>query len=241
KTIKQSPHIREVAFEGKRVFPLKENGARSGIDFSAINNNQGILFSSKNAGTFECRMNDGKSKTFAIRESKILKVEGEWTVSFPYGWGAPQRAVFGALQSWTEFPDAGVQAFSGIATYRKTILLDLDDFSAYQKIVLDLGEVREVARAYWNGHDLGVSSFAPHQYDVTNAVRNGENYLVIEVANNWANRVIADAKLPLEQRLTHTNLTNGPDNKPWAKSEPLPSGLLGPVVIKGENVVHIKR
>jgi len=51
------------------------------------------------------------------------------------------------------------------------------------------------------------------------------NVLEIVVVNCWPNRLIGDAALPPEKRLTRTNIT-------FKKDAPLmPSGLLGPVMI----------
>ena len=97
-----------------------------------------------------------------------------------------------------------------------------------QRVLLDLGQVREVARVYLNGHDAGISSFAPHVLDVTDLIRPGENSLVVEVANTWLNRLIADDAVA--ERQTQTNLTSGPiAGRPWRQAQPQPSGLLGPV------------
>jgi hypothetical protein len=54
--------------------------------------------------------------------------------------------------------------------------------------------------------------------------------LVVEVANTWLNRLIADDALPERERSTHTNLANGPTSgRKWRDAQPKPSGLLGPV------------
>jgi hypothetical protein len=63
--------------------------------------------------------------------------------------------------------------------------------------------------------------------DVTAAVRVGENQLEIEVANLWPNRLIADAGLPEGQRRSWTTW-----NPYRATDALLPSGLLGPVVLR---------
>jgi len=48
------------------------------------------------------------------------------------------------------------------------------------------------------------------------------------ITNNWLNRLAGDARLPPSQRITRTNVTTS-GGTPWAKLDPLPSGLLGPV------------
>jgi hypothetical protein len=70
---------------------------------------------------------------------------------------------------------------------------------------------------------------APWRIDVSSALKAGENRLKIEVINLWPNRLIGDAALPVEKRLTNTNIE-------FKKDAPLlPSGLLGPVTVQIEN------
>jgi hypothetical protein len=55
-------------------------------------------------------------------------------------------------------------------------------------------------------------------------MQSGTNHLTVEVVNFWPNRIIGDAALPPEKRLTKTNI------RKLAKDTPLmESGLLGPV------------
>jgi len=66
--------------------------------------------------------------------------------------------------------------------------------------------------------DCGVALPSP-------AIKKGNNELVIEVINLWPNRLIGDAALAPEERLTHTNIAFKKD------AALLPSGLLGPVTL----------
>ena len=50
--------------------------------------------------------------------------------------------------------------------------------------------------------------------DITDAMKAGENKLQVEVVNFWPNRVIGDAGLPKEQRLTRTNIRKLPAKTP---------------------------
>ena len=90
---------------------------------------------------------------------------------------------------------------------------------------LDLGEVRNLARVHLNGSDMGIVWTAPWRVDVTSAMRSERNVLEVDVVNLWVNRLIGDASLPREKRLTTTN-AQGLFNSAMPL---LPSGLLGPV------------
>ncbi len=86
--------------------------------------------------------------------------------------------------------------------------------------------MRELAEVKVNGKSCGIVWCPPFRVDITSAVKPGENKLEIEVVNFWPNRIIGDASLPPDQRLTQTNIRNLKANTPLMES-----GLLGPVRI----------
>ena len=79
-----------------------------------------------------------------------------------------------------------------------------------------------------NGHSLGVLWTPPFRVDCTDALRDGENQLAVEVINAWHNRLVGDARLPANERRTRTNITVS-QRRPWKELEPIASGLFGPV------------
>jgi hypothetical protein len=94
-------------------------------------------------------------------------------------------------------------------------------------VFVDLGEVHALASVRLNGHDLSVVWKSPFAINATNALRAGRNELEVRVVNTWVNRLIADAALPADQRLTWTT-----DN-PYRATDPLViSGLLGLVCLR---------
>jgi hypothetical protein len=146
-------------------------------------------------------------------------------VTFTPGWGAPERIVLPKLVSWTDHDNPGVRHYSGAAVYAKEF--ELTELPKDGRMVLDLGDVQVLASVKLNGCETGVVWKSPYALDVTDAVQRGRNRLEVRVVNVWVNRLIADAALPPEQRLT------------WASWNPflagdmlLPSGLLGPVQIR---------
>lgn len=154
----------------------------------------------------------------------LIEISGPWMVSFDPAWDGPKEVVFDVLTSWTEHLEPDVQWYSGKATYRKSFTVETLDTSG---VVLDLGRVEDlgIAQVRLNGKDLGVVWAKPHRVDITGVLKKGSNDLEIAVVNSWRNRLIADAKLPQEQRLTCTNIQVTPQ---WT---PRPSGLLGPVKV----------
>jgi hypothetical protein len=157
-----------------------------------------------------------------------LELTGPWNVRFTPGWGAPEQIVFSNLISWMEHSNSGVQHYSGAATYTKDF--ELPALRPGEKIMLDLGKVAVLASVKLNGHDLGVVWREPWALDVTGALRAGSNTLEVRVVNTWVNRLIADSALAPAERLTWTTFN------PYHPGDPLlPSGLLGPVVLRAEN------
>jgi hypothetical protein len=149
-------------------------------------------------------------------------VSGPWEVSFQRGLGAPTSLRFEKLISWTDHPEPAVRFFSGTATYRNKIEVPAEFMRSSERIYLDLGEIRFIARVRVNGKPSGIAWTAPYRVDITNAARAGANDIEIEVANTWSNRITGDAQ-GAEKKYTSINL-------PWSKDTPLlRSGLMGPV------------
>ena len=94
-----------------------------------------------------------------------------------------------------------------------------------RRLELDLGKIRNVADVTLNGKHLGILWKPPYAYDVTGLVRSGKNELKIEIVNLWANRLVGDAKLPREKRVTRIT-------QEVPIEGPHESGLFGPVQLR---------
>jgi hypothetical protein len=152
-------------------------------------------------------------------------LQGSWTVGFDPDWGAPSSVEFRELEDWTQRPEDGVRYYSGKATYSKQF--DFED-DTKGKVFLDLGVVKDIAEVRLNGKELGVVWTAPWRVEITGIVRRENNQLEVEVINQWPNRLIGDAGLPEDRRLTRTNIKLRDD------MQLMPSGLIGPVSVKKE-------
>lgn len=152
----------------------------------------------------------------------LQTLSGPWDVAFDTHWGGPARVRFDTLQDWSSSDDPKIKYYSGKAVYTKQFECPAD---TKEPVHLDLGVVKNIARVILNGQDLGIVWTAPWQVDLSPAIKRGNNDLVIEVINLWPNRLIGDAALPPEERLTHTNIAFKKD------AALLASGLLGPVTL----------
>jgi hypothetical protein len=157
----------------------------------------------------------------------LSEVKGAWDVSFPKDLGAPPIIQLPQLVSLTENKEEGVRYFSGTCTYSKNIDVKKEWLTPKQKIILDLGKVKDMAEVYLNGRQVDFLWKAPFQVDITSAVKAGANKLEIKVTNEWTNRLAGDKEHP-----EHKILSSCP--MPFGKREYElePSGLIGPVRIK---------
>ncbi|HKG68832.1 MAG TPA: hypothetical protein VKA92_08180, partial [Segetibacter sp.] len=162
----------------------------------------------------------------SFTEKEIVALEGPWIVAFQPNKGAPASATFDELTSYTENKDAGIKYFSGTATYTKTINVPANTLSNGSQVLLDLGDVKNLAEVTVNGKSLGVIWKKPYRVDVTNALKVGGNKVEIKVINLWVNRLIGDAQPGITNKITYTAMPFYKANSPLQ-----PSGLLGPVKI----------
>jgi|AGTN01.1.fsa_nt_gi Glycosyl hydrolases family 2, sugar binding domain. len=182
-----------------------------------------------------------KQKNFP--EKKVLAaLDSSWEVSFDPAWGGPERVTFDQLTDWSKHTDDGIKYYSGTAVYSQQF--DKPETDA-KNILLDLGNVKNMARVWLNEKDMGIVWTAPWQVDITSAVKNKGNELKIEVVNLWVNRLIGDEHLPddgIQQGQWPEWLLNGTSrpgkrytfttHRYYTKDSPLlESGLLGPVTL----------
>ncbi len=151
-------------------------------------------------------------------------LDGPWTVSFQPGRGAPDRPVPLTPGSWSNNSDSRIRYFSGTATYSKSF--ERPKKMAGRRLVLDLGDVREVADVWLNGKWLGSRWTAPFRLDATAAIRPGRNTLTIKIANLWVNRLIGDAQPGATHKFSFTTIPTYRADAPLRAS-----GLLGPVTL----------
>lgn len=136
-----------------------------------------------------------KAKTEVNGIPAPQNIEGDWTVRFPAGWGAPAETTMG-LNSWTAHEDAGVRYFSGTATYVREFDVPQAFMAGGMKQFLDLGEVKNLAEVLVNGQSAGVLWKPPFRADVTGLLKPGRNLFEIKVTNLWVNRMVGDELQP---------------------------------------------
>jgi hypothetical protein len=216
------------------------------------------------AGTYTIHHADGSRQDMNVAQiPPPIKVSGSWQVQFPPRLGAPAEVTFDSLISWTDHSIAGVRYFSGTASYQKSFDLPATFTSEGSRLVLNLGEVRNIAEVTLNGVKLGILWRPPFSVEITSAAKTGTNRLNVSVTNLWVNRLIGDEQEPQDCEWGPGEhgiaLKEWPEwfqaGKPrpssgriafttfrfYEKDSPLiRSGLLGPVTIQKAVAVKLK-
>jgi hypothetical protein len=171
----------------------------------------------------------GSTSTNTPEFKLVTTLDGPWTVRFE-GQGAPEETVFETLTDWAKHPDEAIRHYGGTAVYETSFEIRGLPKSMEKRHVLELGEVGVIATVLLNNRELGTVWTTPWEIDIGDHVVANRNTLQIRVANTWNNRLVADAKKPREERLSHVS-------QPYRfqSTDPLhKGGLLGPVRLKLE-------
>ncbi len=140
----------------------------------------------------------GKQAMARLVPSASRTLTGGWQVSFVPKLGTPFQLAFPKLIDFSNHDNKEVNYFAGTATYKQTVKISPKELAKGKRIVLDLGELNDMAQVKINGADKGVLWYPPYKMDITNALKAGDNTIEIAVTNNWANRLIGDEKEPAD-------------------------------------------
>jgi hypothetical protein len=148
----------------------------------------------------------------------IQELNGDWSLS------VNGRSFTGPLKSWQ---DLGVGDISGTGTYTKEFVLSTKA-AGKRRIWLECADVRDYADVRLNGVDLQARGWQPYRWEVTRALKNGQNVIEIEVRPAPVGRGLAPVPANPSAVARPQTAANGPGRlTPKAP----PAGLLGPVSI----------
>jgi len=210
-------------------------------------------------GTQTLRRKSGKTTKLKVTGlPKPLNLTGPWDIRFPPKRGAPEKARFDKLISWTKHENSGIKYFSGTATNTIKFKLPKGFLKKNQQVWLDLGDVAVIAEVRLNNKKLGTLWHKPFRIEVSKALKKGTNTLEVDVTNLWINRLIGDEQYPADCEWTEKYLTKWPDWLTSGKQRPVParvtfttwkhynaddklqpSGLIGPVTLRPARLVPI--
>jgi len=163
----------------------------------------------------------------------LMKLHDGWNVWFNHQLGGkPTNASVSSsagevgldtLYDWTGHSDPRIRYFSGTAIYKNTFTLKTSRKATYR---LSLPLLNSVAEVIVNGQSAGIVWCSPWDIDITQQLRKGRNRVEIRVTNSLWNRLVGDARLPEQERITWQTT---PLAKPGDK--PVPSGIRGDIAI----------
>jgi hypothetical protein len=137
--------------------------------------------------TYDEPLNQTVKSEKSIIKSQIV-LDGPWKLSFTEE--APkvnQTFTLTKPQVWNTLDNDSAKVTMGTGVYTTHIKLTKKDLAGCWQI--DLGDVRESARVYINGHFIGCAWSVPFVLDCKNTLKAGDNEIRIEVTNLPANRI----------------------------------------------------
>ena len=220
--------VTSITRDGSSLYSITSPEQRLSPLALTVENDGGLpVLHTSEPGKYEVTLSNGQTRIVNAEPIAEIPLSQAWTLAFPPNWGAPPQLQLTKLRSWTESTDAGVRYFSGTATYRTNVRVTTSQLASGNTLWLDLGEVHEVAAVRINGKAAAILWKSPYTLRADTLLRAGENTIEIDVTNLWPNRLIGDAQSPDAKHYTWTNI------RKYTKDSPLlPSGLLGPVVLR---------
>lgn len=175
---------------------------------------------------FKENTTENSFEKLVLAEEELATITTPWEVSFQKDRGAPETATFTELQSWSENSNANIKYFSGTASYTNSLKISSKQLKS-GRLILDLGDVKNIAEVFVNVQNAGTLWKKPFKLDITDMLKKGQNSIEIKVTNLWVNRLIGDAQPDTKNKITFTTM-------PFYQADAhlLFSGLLGPVKVK---------
>lgn len=162
--------------------------------------NGGVNLVASDPMSVEVTFASGLRKTVQLNAPEAAHpLDGPWDVTLQSPVQAPWKITLPALISLDQHTDEPVKYFSGTATYSTTFKLTEQELAGLKNpVMLDLGKVSDLARVKVNGKDLGVIWIAPFRFEITSALRPGDNRIEIAATNTWHNRLVGDEQYPAD-------------------------------------------
>jgi hypothetical protein len=236
--------------KGVKSISTQSASKLSNAQFQLNNSNKAKIEISKN-GIYDIAFSNNETQKIEVNNLlNPIEISKNWQVTFTDIKSKNKTFSFPTLIDWTKHENEEIKYYSGTAIYKTDFDIKKAQIVENNKFTLNLGEVNVAARVILNDIDLGVIWKSPYALDISAALQKGKNTLVIELTNQWTNRLIGDENYPNVSGYELNNkvmpdwyINNEPANLgerstfttyPFYKKgdELLPAGLVGPVKIK---------
>ena len=164
------------------------------------------------------------------KDSREIAINGPWNLSFiDSSIDTNKSYKIDTLKTWENLNDE-TSVLMGTGVYTTTLKLSKKALGDGQWLI-DLGDVRESARVYINGHFIGCAWSVPFILDTKGTLKAGSNELRIEVTNLPANRIASlDRQGVKWRKMEEINVVDINYKKTtYDQWEPMPSGLNSPI------------
>lgn len=139
-----------------------------------------------------------KVKEFSAQEELKHNISDTWQVEFYPKLQTPFYRSLTHLIDFSLCEDDSIKYFSGTALYKKNITIAENQLQDNKRIVLDFGQLYDIAELKINGKFVSVLWYPPYKVDISQFIKKGENLIELAVTNNWANRLIGDEQHPAD-------------------------------------------
>ena len=159
-------------------------------------------------------------------DTQVIPVSpSEWAVTFDPSMGGPSETIrMQTLGDWTQSDDPRIKYYSGTAICKASF--KMPHYNRRHSYQLSLPLLNTAAEVIINGQSAGIVWCSPWTVDVSRLLRRGTNHIELRMANCLWNRLVGDARLQEQERITwQTTPLAKPDNRL------MPSGLAGEVTI----------
>ena len=199
------------------------------------------------------KQNTGRTVNKSPVEKQLneITLKGTWKITFEENKGLDKDFMIhsDSLFSFTRHNNPDVKHFSGTSTYELSFDFNGKSSESGIKYDLDLGEVANIARVNLNGKDFGIIWTRPFRVEITDALVNGTNKLIVKVTNTWNNRIVRDMELPYEKRISYfphyEEYRNAGDQNDYlirsVDKNLRDAGLIGPCSIKLRKLISTEK
>ena len=136
--------------------------------------------------TFDAPIKERLSAKPVVSEC-LADIDSGWKLSFTESWPEIEKTYeIGSLRTWEGLDDQ-TKILMGTGVYETTFRIRKSDLS--KTLAIDLGDVRESARVFINGIEIGCAWAVPYVLTFDSKILKRNNTLRIEVTNLPANRI----------------------------------------------------
>ncbi|MCR4918977.1 MAG: glycosyl hydrolase family 2 [Prevotella sp.] len=163
-----------------------------------------------------------------------IRLDGPWTLSFTEEAPRVDRTFrLDKLQTWETLADDSARVTMGTGIYTTRLKLSKQQLRGVKAWRIDLGDVRESARVYVNGHFVGCAWSVPFSLQFEGLLKKGSNTICIEVTNLPANRISdLDRRGVKWRKMKEINVVDINYKKTlYDQWDPMPSGLNSQVTL----------